>query len=428
MKILLYGINYAPELTGIGKYSGEMCEWLTKNGHDVRVICAPPYYPEWQVGKNYKNWLYKTEQLNNVTLFRCPLFVPKKPTILTRLVHLLSFSLSSFPVLFRQWLWKPDIVICIQPTLFCVPATVLFCKLRGSKSLLHIQDFELDAMLGLGLYKAGVAARIFGYIERWLMRRFDAISTISYSMVQKAKYKTRQPEKIFYFPNWVDTNFLTPNADQTLFRKRWDISKSTRVILYSGNIGKKQGLEIILQAADQLREEPDLLFLLIGTGAAQEALVRQAEQMQLPNLRFYPLQSYNDLPALMALADIHLVVQKKGAADSFLPSKLTTILAVGGECVITTEAHTELGLLCQEHPGIARCIEPENANILTETLREMLLNLPLKAPGIYNKVAHQFALSHLKKDPILNRLASLLAQVSGQVAEPLGACKTDEII
>ncbi len=408
MKILLYGLNYAPELTGIGKYSGEMCKWLAENGHDVRVICAPPYYPEWQVGKAYKSWQYQTEQRNKVTVFRCPLFVPKRPKTLSRLIHLFSFGFSSLPVLFKQWFWKPDVVICIEPTFFCVPATLLFCKLRDSKSLLHIQDFELDAMLGLGLGKSGVIAQFAKQIERWLMRRFDAISTISYSMLRNAEQKTGQPEKLFYFPNWVDTDFLTPDADSDLFRKRWGIAETTRVVLYSGNMGKKQGLEIVLQAADQLRQEPNLLFLMVGAGAAQEELVLQAEQLQLANMRFYPLQSYKDLPALMTLADIHLVVQKKGAADAVLPSKLTTILAVGGNSIITAEPETELGLLCQEYPGIARCIEPENADVLAATLIEMLLNLPPKAPGSYNKVAHQFALDNLKKDQILNRLVSEL--------------------
>ena len=175
---------------------------------------------------------------------------------------------------------------------------------------------------------------------------------------------------MFYFPNWVDTHFLTPDADPDLFRTCWGIAKSSRIVLYSGNMGKKQGLEIVLQAADRLRQEPDLLFLMIGTGAAQDDLIQLAEQLQLVNLKFYPLQPYEDLPALMALADIHLVVQKRGAADAVLPSKLSTIFAVGGECVITAEANTELGLLCHEYPGIARCIEPENQDALAATLKE----------------------------------------------------------
>ena len=402
MKILLYSLNYSPELTGIGKYSGEMCDWLAENGHDVCVICAPPYYPEWQIGKGYKGWQYQTEHRNNVTVFRCPLFVPKKPKTVSRLIHLLSFALSSFPVLFKQWLWKPDVVICIVPTFFCVPSTLLFCKLRGSKSLMHIQDFELDAMLGLGLGKSGLIAHVAGKIEHWFMHHFDAISTISYSMVQKAKMKTRQPEKVFYFPNWVDTDFLNPGADAGLFRLRWPINESTRVVLYSGNIGMKQGLEVVLQAAEKLKDDPNLLFVLVGTGAAVNELKQLAKRMQLDNLKFYPLQPYEDLPALMALADIHLVVQKKGAADVVMPSKLTSIFAVGGECVITAEPHTELGQICQKYPGIARCIEPENVDALVETLKDMLLVLPSKAHGLYNKIAYNFAQDNLMKDIVLN--------------------------
>ncbi len=410
MKILLYSLNYAPELTGIGKYSGEMCEWLAENGNEVRVICAPPYYPQWQVDKPYYSWQYGAEKRQNVSVYRCPLFVPKQPKTITRLIHLFSFGVSSLPVLFKQWSWKPDVVICIEPTFFCVPATLLFCKLRNTKSLLHIQDFELDAMLGLGFGKSGLIANFAGRIERWLMRRFDLISSISYSMQQKVKDKTNQADKVFYFPNWVDTDFLSPDADPTFFRKLWGISNTTRIVLYSGNMGKKQGLEIVLQAAAQLRHEPDLLFLMIGSGAAQEELMQQAEELKLENLRFYPLQPYEHLPSLMVLADLHLVVQKKGAADSVLPSKLTTILAVGGECVITAEENTELGLLCKEYPGIAICIEPENADVLTTTLKKKLLTLPLKTPGFFNKIAHQFALDNLKKDQILGRLISKLEE------------------
>jgi colanic acid biosynthesis glycosyl transferase WcaI len=103
-----------------------------------------------------------------------------------------------------------------------------------------------------------------------------------------------------------------------------------------------------------------------------------------------------------------LVVQKKGAADAVLPSKLTTILSVGGECVITAEPNTELGLLCQKYPGIAKRIDPENTDALVATVREMLENLPPKTQGVYNRVAHQFALDNLKKDHILGRLVSHL--------------------
>ena len=95
MKILVYGINYSPELTGIGKYTGEMVEWMARKGHDVRVITAPPYYPQWKVNGRYSCWRYRREE-GDAIVWRCPLYVPEQPSTLKRLLHLGSFALSSF--------------------------------------------------------------------------------------------------------------------------------------------------------------------------------------------------------------------------------------------------------------------------------------------------------------------------------------------
>ena len=149
MKILVYGINYAPELTGIGKYSGEMVAWMAQQGHEVRVITAPPYYPEWAVAKPYSRWRYRRE-VGAATVWRCPLYVPKQPSTVKRLIHLTSFAVSSFFPLLAQRSWKPDCIIGVVPTLFCTPGMRLLAKFTGARTLLHIQDYEVDAMLGLG--------------------------------------------------------------------------------------------------------------------------------------------------------------------------------------------------------------------------------------------------------------------------------------
>ena len=137
MKILVYGINYSPELTGIGKYTGEMVEWLAAQGHEVRVITAPPYYPQWQVGENYSAWRYKREE-GAATVWRCPLYVPKQPSTLKRLLHLSSFAVSSFFPLMAQRRWKPDRIIGVVPTLFCTPGMRLLAKLSGARTVLHL--------------------------------------------------------------------------------------------------------------------------------------------------------------------------------------------------------------------------------------------------------------------------------------------------
>ena len=102
MRILIHGVNFSPELTGIGKYSGEMAAWLAQRGHEVRVVTAPPYYPDWRVGEGYSGVAYRTEKWQGVLVYRCPLWVPARPGGLTRLMHLMSFAVASLPVRLRQ--------------------------------------------------------------------------------------------------------------------------------------------------------------------------------------------------------------------------------------------------------------------------------------------------------------------------------------
>ena len=150
MKLLLYGLNYTPELTGIGKYTGEMAAWLAGRGHDVRVITAPPYYPDWKIGRGYTAWRYTQETVAGVTVYRCPLWVPAKPSGAARVAHLASFAFSSLPVLLRQLSFKPDVLWTVAPAFFCAPAALAFSRLQGCPCWLHVQDYELGAALAWG--------------------------------------------------------------------------------------------------------------------------------------------------------------------------------------------------------------------------------------------------------------------------------------
>ncbi len=402
MKVLVYGINYSPELTGIGKYTGEMAAWFQKKGHSVRIITAPPYYPQWEVDKKYSSFLYRRETIDGVRVYRSPLYVPSKPKTLNRLLHLMSFSLSSSLLLIKHLFWKPDVIISIEPTMFCAPSTLLFSKISKAKSVLHIQDFELDAMLGLGMGKEGGISRFGSKIESKIMSKFDMVSSISYSMVQLANKKMEGENESLYFPNWVDIDFITPNANRGYFLNKWEIPESKKVVLYSGNLGKKQGLEIVLQAAESMLSQEEVLFIIVGTGAAKDELLSQAKKLKLTNVQFHPLQEYKDLPSLMTLADLHLVIQKKGAANAVLPSKLTTILSAGGTALITAEKDTELGLFCEKNPEAAYCVEPEELDIFTEKLRTILSSIDVSTRA-HNNSARSYAITYLEKNKVLEK-------------------------
>ncbi|HAV7602185.1 TPA: colanic acid biosynthesis fucosyltransferase WcaI [Escherichia coli] len=400
MKILVYGINYSPELTGIGKYTGEMVEWMVQQGHEVRVITAPPYYPEWQVGARYSSWRYRREN-GDTTVWRCPLYVPKQPSTLKRLIHLGSFAFSSFFPLMAQRRWKPDRIIGVVPTLFCTPGMRLLAKLSGARTLLHIQDYEVDAMLGLGMAgngRAGKVAKLASAFERSGLHNVDNVSTISRSMMNKACEKGVASEKVIFFPNWSEVSRFreVPETLVMALRQRLGLPDERKIILYSGNIGEKQGLESVITAAEQLREQP-WLFAIVGQGGGKARLEKMVAERGLDNVKFLPLQSYEDLPALLAIGDCHLVIQKRGAADAVLPSKLTNILAVGGNAVITAEPQTELGQLCLDNPGIAVCVTPESVPSLVDGI-EQALKMPKR-----NTVARAWAERSLDKEHVLNQ-------------------------
>jgi colanic acid biosynthesis glycosyl transferase WcaI len=423
VKLFIYSLNYSPELTGIGKYNGEMSKWLVNNDVDVQVVTAKPYYPEWEVHADYSGFGYQSSNEGGVSVVRCPLYVPAQPSALKRIIHLASFALSSKFVLFKKTLSKktrPDVIFVVQPTLFITPVGLLFAKLTGAKTVLHIQDYEVDAMLGLGIAcKGSLIPRIAYGIESWLMRRFDVVSTISYSMMEKAKKKGVAIEKIMLFPNWADTNFVTPEVDGSVIRADWGFAEADKVVLYAGNMGVKQGLEMVLKAAAQYQDQSDIeffgevKFVFVGAGAHVDALAQQAVEMKLNNVVFKPLQAWEDVPAMLTMADVHLVVQKKGAADAVLPSKLTNILSAGGNSVVTAEADTELAQIAVKYPGIYTLAEPENLDAFIYALDKELVKAG-RSNKSHNSIARDYAEQYLNKDAILSQFLDNMRQLLKQ--------------
>lgn len=384
-----------------------MAEWLQGRGHQVRVVTAPPYYPSWDVSAGYCGWSYSRESLRGVDVFRCPLWVPGNPVRFNRLLHLLSFAVSSIPVMLRQIFWHPDRIFVIEPTLFCAPCALATARLANAKAWLHIQDFEVEAFFGLGFGSVGIVKKCVNGIEGWMMRRFDRVSSISRQMVARLAAFGIPQDRISTFPNWVDTVRIRPGVRGRVFEEEWGLGPDRKVVLYAGSMGNKQGLEMVLETARALQnDDPDILFLLVGDGSAKEGLVQRASELGLQNVLFKPLQPPEDLPALLTMADVHLVVQKKGVAEAFMPSKLTGILAAGGRAIITADEDTELGRLVKENPGIGVLVPPENQKLFQEALRTEL-SKDRNDSGI-NMVARNYAERHLARDGVLSRFEDAL--------------------
>ncbi|OUM03072.1 glycosyltransferase WbuB [Variovorax sp. JS1663] len=363
MKLLVYGINFAPELTGIGKYTGEMVAWLAARGHEVRVVTAPPYYPDWKVWPGYHAGRYVQHEWQGAQVVRTPLWVPRKVTGTKRLLHLASFALSSIPALLAQWHWKPDVVWVTEPPLFCTPGALAFARLRSAKAWLHIQDYEVDAAFELGLLKGTRTRAFVAAAERWLMARFDRVSTISQRMLERARSKGTEDARLVSLPNWADVSAIQPLQGPSPYRAELGIRPDAVVALYSGNMGAKQGLELLAEMALMLRDQPDLQFVFCGNGAGRADLMKRCEG--LPNVRFLDLQPVERLGDFLGLADIHLLPQRADAADLVMPSKLTGMLSSGRPVVAGARPETELGKVTAEC-GIA--VPPDDTRAFADAV------------------------------------------------------------
>jgi colanic acid biosynthesis glycosyl transferase WcaI len=409
VKILLYSINYAPEVTSTGKYTGEMGQWLAERGHEVRVVTAPPYYPAWQVGEGYSTREYRREHIRGMDISRCPLWVPSQPTGTKRLLHLMSFVASSLPVMLRRAFWSPDVVVSVVPPLFAAPSAWLVARLCGVGLWLHIQDFELDAATGLGMLGKGRLSRVLQEIEEILLRSATRVSTITETMRRRAVQKGAMERNTRLFPNWSDVTFIRPMSRDNEVRHEFGASLDDVLVMYAGNMGEKQGLELVLEAADRLRKRPRIRFVLVGDGAARRKLERTVKERTLDNVSFFPVQPLERLPRMLAAGDVHLVVQRREAADLVMPSKLTNILAAGRPAVATAEPGTALyDVIMDNDCGVTTA--PGDVEELVAGIVALSENPPLREQ--LGRNARHYAEAYLDHDKILSRFESELRQLT----------------
>lgn len=360
--VFIYGINYAPELIGVGRYTGEIGAYLQEAGHTVEVVTAAPHYPGWTVKAPYAN-RYSTSRSPGLRITRCPLLLRQEMRGVWRILAPLTFAVTSAPVaIWRILVGRPDTVLCVEPTLFSAPLALVAAKLVGARTVLHVQDLEIDAAFAVRHLAGGWLKRLAMRFEAVTVRRFDAVVTISDQMRRRLHAKGVREDRSLVIRNWVDTSKIRPAAGPNRFRQELGLSDDSFVALYAGNIGAKQALHIVADAAERLVDHPDIVFVIAGEGPERANLMAR----RLPNMRFLPLQPEARLPELLAAADIHLLPQDAGAADLVLPSKLGGMLASGRPLVVQAAPGTELHRFLGD---AATIVAPGDAAALAETIR-----------------------------------------------------------
>jgi colanic acid biosynthesis glycosyl transferase WcaI len=408
MKILVHTIFYRPELTGVAKYTAEMCEWLAVRGHQVEVVCPPPYYPHWKVESPFRQWRYVRESMDGVRVTRCPIRLPRKPGGLQRILYSLSFLLSSLPVMLARTVTRPDVVFVLEPSLLNAIKSLLVARLTGALAWLQIKDFEIDLAFDLGQLRQPWLRLALAWFETWLMRRFDVVSTISRSMEAKTLAKGVRTKHLVFFPDWVDTEVIFPLPEASPMRQQLDISAETTVALFAGTLGAKQGIETLLEAATELATSPDsaargLLVVICGDGPSAKRL--RAVAAGLVNVRFLPLQPAERLNELLNMADIHVLPQVPEAADSVLPSKLLGMLASGRPIVATVGPHSEIAALMGSGGEV---VPPGEPRALAAALRSLAADS--KARTTMGAAARARAMESLQLNAVLKSFEGELSR------------------
>ncbi len=401
--ITLIGINFYPEDTAIGLYSTQMAEYLKENGFDVSVITGFPYYPQWEIWGKYKDRPdYIEEEYKGRKIYRYKQFTPKNPSFKNRIKHILSFTLGSLKNLKK--IKETDLIIAVVPFTSDVWLAHKLAKKTQSKVWVHVQDFEFDAAFEAGVISGGkiknLISKFLFWYEKRLFNKADILSTISYSMLEKAKQKA--DTEIFYFPNWIDEKFINPDNAKIHPYLKSDKFK----ILYSGNIGAKQDWEAYLKVLEHFKNRDDIQFIVVGDGAKKDWLVKKIKNFK--NVKYYPPVSYEELPDLLCSADLHILFQKDKVVDTVMPSKLLGMMASAKPSLVTGNLKSEVAKVLKESKG-GEFLESNDINKISNFIEK--LNNNKNQIQIYGNNARQYVIKYFSKNKVLENLKNKIEEI-----------------
>ncbi|MEP6822169.1 MAG: WcaI family glycosyltransferase [Chthoniobacterales bacterium] len=339
MRIIVWGINYAPEFTGIAPHSVALCEFLHARGHDAQMVSTFSYYPTWRKLPNDEGKIYRTDHINGVPVHRCWHFVPRQVSALKRILHEATFiGTSSLRLLSLP---RADVMVVVSPPLLLGAAAWIVGKLKRTPFIFHVQDMQPDAAVGLGMLRAGWFIRALYALEALAYRKAARVSGITQGMLVKFCRKGVPEEKLIYFPNAIALEEDGPRPTRGEFRQRNGLPLDAFLAVYAGNLGVKQGLDVLVEAARLVREKR-IHILICGDGAQRQVLEEQIRQLGLPNMTMLPLQQGANYTALLEDADLCFITQQSGSGNSFFPSKLLGLLAQSKPVITVADPESEL--------------------------------------------------------------------------------------
>jgi colanic acid biosynthesis glycosyl transferase WcaI len=409
MRVLVLGANYFPEKTAVAPFATGLSEYLAAKNHEVTIITAFPYYPEWRVWDGYRGRLYQRERINGVNLRRVWHFVPSRASNLTlRLAHDLSYTLAGlFAGLFAGGF---DVICCISPPPTLAITALLLAKLRRKPHVIVLTDLASDAALATGILKEGRIVGLARAFEGFVYRKADRVVCICHGFVERLTARGIAPEKLVLIPLWGDTRQVYPIAGATQFRRANQLTEKQFLVMHTGNMGKKQNLMNIVRAAELSENIEDLVWLLVGQGEERSALEEAIHRRKLKNIRLLPLQPAEGLAQMYSAADLLLVNQKAAIGDSVIPSKLLTYMAAGRTVLAAVSDKSETARYV-ERAECGLIVHPEDPKALVEAVLSLR-----RDPARLEKLGangRAYVQRHFAKEKVLHEYDLLFSRYAG---------------
>lgn len=340
-------------------------EHLGAMGHELHVITALPWYREHAVEEGWGGRLVRTERTSWGRVTRLHPFPTDKTNIAARGVAFAGFTAMGLiaSVVDR---FDPDVVFAMSPPLSLGVASWAAAARHRTPFVFNIQDVFPDVAIETGTISSPRVIDATKRLEKFVYDRADVVTVLSAEMQRNVDGKTETETEII--PNFVDTDVFVPQPRENAYRREFGL-EGKRVVMYCGNVGFSQSIELLADAARDLRDLEDVVFVVNGGGSAIAEVERRSEG--LDNFRIIPYQPVERVPEVLAAADIHVIPLRKGLAWSSVPSKLYKILAVQRPVIASVDEGTEVGNVVVE-AGAGHAVPPDNAAPLVESLRTLL--------------------------------------------------------